>query len=688
MDLIADIEAGKFTLAELITTLAEQKDYAHSKWYQSYSQFTKQLQQTETFSEENPDADALLKRLWYERGNGIASIKQGVPSDDEYQRNLPLFRELTEKIRQHPDQETYQQVTEAMKQAKREGHLSRMYWSLRNRVFAAFSPKSTTTTVDENAFIKAAEYLNKQFSLGVDLSGDWLEKNHKFKQIINARLPDIDAHYVNMALWHLYELLCESHNKKKPAATSVESVEKQGALPSQKLYSHSPVNVIYFGPPGTGKTYNLQQLMAQYTSPASSEGYEAWLDSRLESLNWMQVTTLVLLALGNKAKVRQITDHHWFQRKAVLNDRSSNLSQTAWATLQAFTVADSTTVEYKSRREPAVFNKTVDSEWFLVESRLEQVEELFTLYKDLQQGPQDAEAIQRFAVVTFHQSYGYEEFIEGIRARSDDNGNISYSVEPGIFLRLCQRAKADPAHRYAIFIDEINRGNISKIFGELISLIEIDKRTGMENAISVQLSYSGETFSVPANIDIIGAMNTADRSLALMDTALRRRFDFIEMKPNLLLLSDAKVRGIELKALLEKLNSRIEALYDREHTLGHAFFMPVKKALELKGEGDAFVQLKTVLQKKIIPLLQEYFFDDWNKIRLVLADNQKPDDNLQFLIEKTDELDALFGSDHGLRRHAQESKSYELKAFDQAVWDEPRAYRAIYQQEKQDAANE
>ena len=230
-----------------------------------------------------------------------------------------------------------------------------------------------------------------------------------------------------------------------------------------------------------------------------------------------------------------------------------------------------------------------------------------------------------------------------------------------------------------IFIDEINRGNISKIFGELISLIEVDKRAGMPNAMSLQLAYSGDHFSVPANVDIIGAMNTADRSLALMDTALRRRFDFVEMMPDLSLLSGAKVKGIELESLLEKLNSRIEALYDREHTLGHAFFMPVKNALDAGDEEAAFKQLKIAFQKKIIPLLQEYFFDDWNKIRLVLADNQKQDDNLQFVIEKTDDLDTLFGNNHGLRHHDQQSTAYELKDFDQEIWNIPQAYRSIYQ---------
>ncbi|WP_431022416.1 5-methylcytosine-specific restriction endonuclease McrBC, GTP-binding regulatory subunit McrB [Erwinia rhapontici] len=677
MELVDSVETGKLTLSELIKALAEDKDYAASNWNQRYRDFTAQLQQTSTFAE--PETDDLVKRLWYERDNGIASIRQGVPSLAEYQMSFPLLRELTERVRQQPNEATYQYVGSALQQAKENGQLKRMYWSLRNRVFAAFSPENYTSTVDENAFNKAAEYLNQHFHLGLALAGNWLQKNHELKQAIHVQSPNTDPYYVNMAIWHLYELLRERDNEQKHEKVSSKILTTSSEVTEIKILQQFPTNVIYFGPPGTGKTFTLQQKMKEYTSHAVPADRDAWLDSRLESLNWMQVITLVLLDLGKRTKVRQMTEHQWFQRKALLNGRSSNFSQTAWATLQSFTIPGSTTVAYKGRREPAIFDKTADSEWFLVESQLEQVDELLSLYAELKQGPNSAEAIQRFAVVTFHQSYGYEEFIEGIRARSDENGNISYPIEPGIFMRLCQRANADPAHRYAIFIDEINRGNISKIFGELISLIEVDKRTGMSNAMSLQLSYSGDHFSVPANVDIIGAMNTADRSLALMDTALRRRFEFVEMMPDLSLLSGTKVKGIELESLLEKLNSRIEALYDREHTLGHAFFMPVKNALDAGEEEAAFKQLKIAFQKKIIPLLQEYFFDDWNKIRLVLADNQKQDDSLQFVIEKTDDLDTLFGNNHALRRHDQQSTAYELEAFDQEIWNMPQAYRAIYQ---------
>ncbi|WP_067706327.1 McrB family protein [Erwinia sp. ErVv1] len=677
MDFVDSVEAGKLTLNELLNTLAENKNYHFSEWNQRYSEFTKQLWQTPTFTQ--PETDDLVKRLWYERDNGVASIRQGVPSLAEYEQSLPLLRELTERVRQQPDEPTYHFVGDALLQAKETGLLKRMYWSLRNRVFAAFSPEACSSTVDENAFNRVAVFLNKQFHLGLALNGNWLQKNYELKQAIHALCPNADPYYVNMAIWHLYELLRERDNEKKQEKVTSNTTADSTELRDSLTHPHSPNNVIYFGPPGTGKTFTLQQKMKEYTSYAVPDDRDAWLDSRLESLNWMQVIMLVLLDLGKRAKVRPIIEHTWFQRKALLNGRNGNLSNTAWAALQAHTVPESLTVDYKNRREPAVFNKTDNSEWLLVDSQLEQVEDLVELYAELKRGPKSAEAIQRFAVVTFHQSYGYEEFIEGIRARSDESGNISYPIEPGIFMRLCQRANADPAHRYAIFIDEINRGNISKIFGELISLIEVDKRAGMSNAMSLQLSYSGDHFSVPTNVDIIGAMNTADRSLALMDTALRRRFDFVEMMPDLSLLSGTKVKGIELESLLEKLNSRIEALYDREHTLGHAFFMPVKNALDAGDEEAAFKQLKIAFQKKIIPLLQEYFFDDWNKIRLVLADNQKQDDSLQFVIEKTDDLDNLFGNNHALRRHDQQSTAYELVAFDQEIWSMPQAYRAIYQ---------
>ncbi|MEK9100501.1 restriction endonuclease, partial [Escherichia coli] len=318
MDLVDSVEAGKLTIRELIDALVKDKNYTASKWEQRYREFTTLLQQTSTFAE--PETDDLVKRLWYERDNGIASIRQGVPSLAEYQQSLPLLRELTERVRQQPNEVTYQYVGTALQQAKKIGQLKRMYWSLRNRVFAAFSPENYTSTVDENAFNKTAEFLNQRFHLGLVLTGNWLQKNYELKQAIHAQSPDTDPYYVNMAIWHIYELLRERDNEQKQEkVASSEPIEN-------KTIPHSPTNVIFFGPPGTGKTFRLQQKMKEYTSHAVPADREAWLDSRLESLNWMQVITLVLLDLGKLAKVRQIIEHMWFQRKALLNGRNGNLS--------------------------------------------------------------------------------------------------------------------------------------------------------------------------------------------------------------------------------------------------------------------------------------------------------------------------------------------------------------------------
>ncbi|EPF71037.1 McrB family protein [Acinetobacter rudis] len=360
-----------------------------------------------------------------------------------------------------------------------------------------------------------------------------------------------------------------------------------------------------------------------------------------------------------------------------------------------------------------------------------ELKKAFNKYKD--QG--------RIKFVTFHQSFSYEDFVEGIRAETDKQGNLKYQVEPGVFKEICEDAEVEAVSRknkeqvpqedsinfliedliaqakageltfstkrgaeirvtsnvagtlfaststgscitlsirhirnylkdqsdiivdhksyewaiaqalqskvkyestgreikpYILIIDEINRGNISRIFGELITLIEDSKRKDAAEELSVTLPYSKEEFSVPQNLYIIGTMNSSDRSLTGLDIALRRRFTFIEMPPKPELLNHITIEGLQVEKLLKVMNQRIEVLLDRDHCIGHANFMSLKSDSKLD-------ELAQIFKQKIIPQLQEYFFDDWAKINLVLFNNEMIIENndikMSNLFPKTNDFD-------------------------------------------------
>ena len=216
---------------------------------------------------------------------------------------------------------------------------------------------------------------------------------------------------------------------------------------------------------------------------------------------------------------------------------------------------------------------------------------------------------RRVEFVTFHQSYGYEEFVEGLRPKTVEGAGFRLVTKAGVLKRIAKRARSPEAAGlpHVLVIDEINRANVSKVLGELVTLLEEDKREGRPNKVTVTLPYSGDSFTLPANLHILGTMNTADRSIALLDTALRRRFEFEELLPRPKLLKE--VGGIDLPAVLRNINKRLEWLLDRDHLIGHAWLMGAKT----KKDVDH------AMRHRIIPLIAEYFHDDWNKVRAVLG---------------------------------------------------------------------
>ncbi|MEX6519923.1 McrB family protein [Fusobacterium animalis] len=297
--------------------------------------------------------------------------------------------------------------------------------------------------------------------------------------------------------------------------------------------------------------------------------------------------------------------------------------------------------------------------------------------------------------VTFHQSYSYEDFVEGIRPTLDekkveetkveatqenkieidvnkDKSDLKYTLYSGIFKDICERA-GNPKNKdknYVLIIDEINRGNISKIFGELITLIEPSKRLGENEELKIRLPYSGKEFGVPKNLYILGTMNTADRSIALLDVALRRRFNFIEMPPryNLLKSIDNETNKIDLQKLLEAINNRIEFLLNKDHLIGHSYFLGI----------ETFSDLKEVFKNSIIPLLQEYFYDDFEKIKIVL--NIKDNDKTNFIRKK--EISKYFFDNipEHLKNKSSKKPIYEIN---KEAFNNYKNYQNIYLKEEE-----
>lgn len=426
-----------------------------------------------------------------------------------------------------------------------------------------------------------------------------------------------------------------------PVEEPPETVEDSTAV---SLPTGPARNIIYYGPPGTGKTRLITILQRAYVEKNVDTDANAWLEEQVAEYGWRPVIAAAMANLGAPTKVAQIREHPWVQAKVRERKRSGSVHQTIWGYLLEHTPESNEYVKNAVRRVPFIFDRDRDGLWKLASDWREQDEEAAELTNALSAGiGASASKMPLWRMVTFHPSFGYEEFVRGIRPVASEDGTESgFQVVDGEFKSLCDLARRFPKKRFALFIDEINRANIAKVFGELITLIEPDKRIKVDDTgrvtAGIQVHLSGSQgrerseppFGVPANLDIYGTMNTADRSIALLDIALRRRFEFVEMAPDYVVL-DRKVGNVQLDRLLRRINDRLEFLLDRDHRIGHGYLTNV----------DSLAGLREVFAKRVIPLLQEYFFDDLSRVATVLTTSAK---GSSFVLRERLDYRALFGA--------------------------------------------
>ena len=400
------------------------------------------------------------------------------------------------------------------------------------------------------------------------------------------------------ALTNVYKLAYDKFYKNIENSKQNNSDNKGYEMTDDDKKLTYPLNQILYGPPGTGKTYGVVRKALEIIEGNASDDiskFKRYVESgQIKFVTFHQSYGYEEFVEGIKPVFDKESQDKGLEYKitnGIFKDICKNTIFNIGDTIEGYTISYAGTelIKLKKKNIPGEIPVPI----YLIEELVKLLKNRSITIEDIKNksaADKNPEILEKYIVNGYTNLYAYlvEYYMEKSNRKSE---------------------------KRVLIIDEINRGNISKIFGELITLIEPSKRLGADDEIIVELPYSKEKFGVPSNLYIIGTMNTADRSIALMDTALRRRFEFVEMMPEYDKLNKINIEGINIGEMLKTINERIEYLYDRDHTIGHAYFMSLK-------DGADISELALIFKNKILPLLQEYFYDDWEKIRLVLGDSQ------------------------------------------------------------------